>query len=465
MSLRPAVAAEAFDRPRMEEFDVANGIQSTNAYNRMSKVVYRCEDLQVDPPNRRLTRGGREIALEPKPFAVLLVLLGRADELVTRDELLDAVWGHRYVTPATLNRAMGLLRRAFDDDADKPRFILTVHGAGYRFIGAVERIAVAHGEARAHLGPPPIAQLPARLDPLIGRERELEQLCAMLAAHRAVTIIGPGGMGKTQCALEAGRLCAGQFPDGVWFFDLSPLERAQDWLTALAAALSVPTAGAQVLPRIAAAMAGRQALLVLDNCDRLAVELGSLVFVLLRACPELKVLTTSQQRLDFVGEYLMWLPPLQMPPPADEARRMALGAIAATPAVALLLARAGAVQPAFALGHNNVADIVEICRRLDGMPLALELAAAQFATLSPADVRERLQQRFSLLASGSAGREPRHRRCARWSAGVMACSPRRSSGCCAGLLCSCRAGRSMRPSSSAAHWASMVSDCWSCIRS
>ncbi len=395
----------------------------------MDKVIYVCGDVSVDSGNRRLTRNGDEIGLEPKAFAVLLVLLDRAGELITRDALLDAVWGHRYITPATLNRVMSMLRRAFDDDADHPRFIHTVHGAGYRFIGAVERVAVSRGEARAHFGPPPIAQLPAKLEPLIGRDRELAQLCAMLSEHRGVTVIGPGGMGKTQCALEVGRHCAGQFPDGVWFFDLSPFERAQDWVRALAATLSVPSAGTQtLLSRIGAALAGRRALLLVDNCERVAVEIGAFVFELLRGCPELKILTTSQQRLDFVGECLMWLPPMELPPPAAEAEHLPLDEIASTPAVALLLARASAVQPAIALGCNNVADIVEICRRLDGMPLALELAAAQFAMFSPAAIRERLQQRLTLLASDSAGREPRHRTMqalVEWSYGLLSAQEQR----------------------------------------
>jgi non-specific serine/threonine protein kinase len=395
----------------------------------VDKVIYQCGDLRVDPANRRLMRGGTEIALEAKAFAVLLMLLTRANELVTRDELLDAVWGHRHLTPATLNRVMALLRRAFDDEADRPRFISTVHGAGYRFIGTVERLTVPHEETRAHFGPPPIAQLPAKLEALIGRERELERLRAMLSEHRAVTIIGPGGMGKTQCALEIGRLSTADFPDAVWFFDLSPFERAQDWLKALAATLSVPTAGTQMLlPRIGAALVGRKALLLLDNCDRLAIEIGALVLELLRSCPELKILATSQQRLDFVGEHLMWLPPLALPPDATEARCISLEEIASTPAVALLLARASAAQPAIVLDRNNVADIVEICRRLDGMPLALELAAAQLATLSPAAVRERLSLHFGLLASDSAGREPRHQTMqalVEWSYGLLSASEQR----------------------------------------
>ncbi|HEV7489485.1 MAG TPA: winged helix-turn-helix domain-containing protein, partial [Rhodanobacteraceae bacterium] len=386
-----------------------------------NKVIYECGDLCVDPANRRLTRGGSELPLEPKAFAVLLVLIARAGDLVTRDELLDAVWGHRHTTPATLNRAMALLRRAFGDDAERPRFLHTVHGSGYRFIGAVERVAVPRADLPAHFGPPPTAQLPAKLQSLIGRDRELGRLCAMVAEHRAVTVIGPGGIGKTQCALEVGRRCEQQFPDGVWFFDLSPLERAQDWLRMLAASLSVPTAGTQLSSRVAASLAGRKALLLIDNCDRLAREVGPILLELLRSCPDLKSLNTSQQRLDFVGEHLMWLPPLELPPPGAEAQRLSLDTVASTPSVALLLARACDVQQEFSLDVRNVDDIVEICRGLDGMPLALELAAARFAMLSPAAIRERLRDRF-VLASDSAGREPRHRTMqalVKWSYGLL----------------------------------------------
>jgi len=375
----------------------------------VDKLFYQCGDFRIDPANRRLTRAAAEIALEPKAFATLVLLIQRAGDLVTRDELLDGVWGHRYSTPATLNRVMAVLRRALDDDADRPRLIGTVHGSGYRFIGTVERIVLPQEPIRARFGPPPIARLPTKLGPLIGRDTEIDRMRAMLLKDRAVTIIGPGGMGKTQCGLELGRLCGDDFPDGVWFFDLSPFERAQEWLRALGAALSVPTAATQsLLPRIAAALRDRAALLLIDNCDRLATDLGALAYELLRSCPFLKILATSQQRLDFVGERLVWLPALQLPPSATEAQGTALEAIAATPSVALLLERAAAAQPAVTLHRDNVDDIVEICRRVEGMPLALELAAARFATLSPAAIRERLGQHFAFLASDSAGRERRH---------------------------------------------------------
>ncbi|HEX4508705.1 MAG TPA: winged helix-turn-helix domain-containing protein, partial [Burkholderiaceae bacterium] len=305
--------------------------------------------MRVDPANRRLTRGERELPLEPKAFAVLTVLLERADQLVTRDELLDAVWGHRYVTPATLNRAMTLLRRVFDDDADQPRAIRTVHGAGYRYIGDVRRIEPARDEESAPVILPWQFQLPAKLERLVGRAEELRRLGEMLASHRAVTIVGAGGMGKTQCALEAARLGGERYADGVWFFDLSPLKHARAWLAQLATALPAMSAlldsPAELLSGAVSALAGRQLLFVLDNCDRLAMELGPIVLALLRACPALRVLATSRQRLDFVGERLMWLAPLTLPPPSAEALRAPLEDIGEVAAVELLMARAADVQP------------------------------------------------------------------------------------------------------------------------
>ena len=125
----------------------------------------------------------------------------RPGELLTRDRLLDSVWGHRYVTASALNRVIAMARRAFGDDADRPKFIQTVHGAGYRFVGPIETAISVAAEARARFGPPAPARLPARLQSFIGRERELARIGDMLEQGRALTIVGTGGMGKTQCAI------------------------------------------------------------------------------------------------------------------------------------------------------------------------------------------------------------------------------------------------------------------------
>jgi predicted ATPase/DNA-binding winged helix-turn-helix (wHTH) protein len=375
----------------------------------MDRAVYRCADCELDIGNRSFKRGEVSYTLEPKVFAVLVQLITRPGELLTRRQLLDAVWGHRYVTPSTLSRVIALARRALADDSEAPRFIQTVHGAGYRYVGPVERAAAA-AEIRARFGPPLSVRLPARLTELIGRDAELEQIDALLASGRSLTILGTGGMGKTQCALAFAHWRSDLYPHGVWFFDLAPMRHAEEWLKALALALAISASGKEeLIAKIADSLSDRQALLLLDNCDRLSVDLGPMVIDLLRGTQRLKILATSQQQLRFVSERVLRMPPLGLPDTAGPSSEEELRLVAAAPAVALLLARIRDVRSEFKLTPDNAGALIAICARLDGMPLALELAAARFALLSPDQVLERLDQRFRFLVSDDAGRDHRHR--------------------------------------------------------
>ena len=378
----------------------------------MDKLIYRCGDCELDVGNRAFTRAGKPHALEPKAFGLLSRLLKCPGELLTRDQLLDAVWGHRYVTPSTLNRVVVLARRALGDDPDEPRFIQTVHGAGYRYIGPVETVSVETAEPGVRFVPPASVRIPARLQTLIGREHELGQIeAALRTGARSLTVLGTGGMGKTQCALAFAHDYADRYPDGVWFFDLAPMRRASEWLQALAAALSIaPVAQEALLVKVAQSLMDRRALLLLDNCDRLSNDVGALVVELLRATRELMILATSQQQLNFVSERILHMPPLGLPTirrPGDAAE---LQQIAAAPAVSLLLARIRDTRAEFTLTIDNAAAIVDVCKRLDGMPLALELAAARFARCCP---RSRYWigsiSAFDFLVSDTAGRDYRHR--------------------------------------------------------
>ncbi|HEV2271154.1 MAG TPA: winged helix-turn-helix domain-containing protein [Steroidobacteraceae bacterium] len=375
----------------------------------MSAPQYRCGDFLVDLGNRRFLHKGREVALEPRVFAVIAELLKRSHELVTRNELLDTVWGHRYVTPSTLTRLIALARRAFGDDVSEPRYIQTVHGSGYRYVGPVTRADTETQTVRARFEPPFAARLPARIEALIGRETELATLSALLENNRAVTVLGAGGMGKTRCALEAARRAAPGYADGVWFFDLSPVNHASEWLNMLGAALAMPAAAPEALvPQLGALLQDRTALIVLDNCERVAADLGSLVFQLLRATNTLRFLTTSQRPLNLTGEQTLRLPPLRAPA-SETCADITPEKAGAYAAVQLLLMRIHAALPDFELDGSNAAVLSEISLRLDGMPLALELAAARFTLLSPQQVLERLVQRFRFLESDSAGRDHRHR--------------------------------------------------------
>jgi len=375
-------------------------------------VSYRCGDFHLDPANRRFTRQGAAIALEPKTLAVLTQLVSRAGTLVTRDEILDAVWGHRHVTPSALNRRIALARQAFSDDADEPKYIQTVHGAGYRYIGPLELMErqepTLPGQT-LRFEAPLSARLPARVESLIGRKHDLATLTELFRSHRAVTVVGTGGMGKTQCALECARNLAAAFPDGVWFFDLAPMQSGAEWLHALAAALAIPlTDVPELLSKVLPVLQNRRALLLVDNCDRIASEVGELVSRLLRGTDALHVLATSQKPLNFAGEQLMWLPPLALPQDARRGR-LEMCDIESAPAVQMLLTRIKSIQPHFNLTAANAPTVAEICRRLDGMPLALELAAARFALLSPEQALQRLDHRFRFLTGDTAGRDPRHR--------------------------------------------------------
>ncbi len=394
----------------------------------MSAPQYHCGDFLVDLGNRRFLHQGREVALEPRVFAVIAQLLKRSNELVTRDQLLDAVWGHRYVTPSTLNRLIALARRAFGDDVSEPRYIQTVHGAGYRYVGPLTSADAETLNVRARFEPPFAARLPARIEALVGREAEVAKLIGLIEKNRAVTVLGAGGMGKTRCALEAARRAAPGYADGVWFFDLSPVVQASEWLNMLAAALAVPAAVPEVLvPQLGLLLQDRAALIVLDNCERLAPDLGSLVFKLLRVTNALGFLATSQRPLNLTGEQTLRLPPLRVPA-SETLAEMTPEKASAYAAVQLLVTRIHATRPDLEIDDGNAAVLSEISLRLDGMPLALELAAARFALLSPQQVLERLVQRFRFLESNSAGRDHRHRNLSsllEWSYGLLSAEEQR----------------------------------------
>jgi predicted ATPase/DNA-binding SARP family transcriptional activator len=259
---------------------------------------------------------------------------------------------------------------------------------------------------------PPGSRLPAQLTSFVGREAELDQVAARLGSARLVTLTGPGGAGKTRLALEASARLAGQAPDGIWFIPLAPVRDALDVPQAVLAALGAEAGWAAdavrlaVVPpadRLADVLAIRDLLLILDNCEHLTGAVAQLAGQVLAAAPGVRILATSREPLGVTGETLCPVPSLPVPPdgaaPA-QARRYA--------AVALLAERAAAVRPGFAVDEITVAPVVQICRALDGSPLAIELAAARLRSLTPAQVAARLDDRFRLLGRGSPAALPRH---------------------------------------------------------
>ncbi|MFI5958496.1 BTAD domain-containing putative transcriptional regulator [Cryptosporangium sp. NPDC051539] len=269
---------------------------------------------------------------------------------------------------------------------------------------------------KAAPAPAPVMRnnLRPQLTSFVGRRNELAEVADLLSAERLVTLIGPGGAGKTRLAEESGARLADRSPGGVWMVGLAPVgdggEVPQTILNTLgrrqASMLdrvdSPPPQDVMIL--VTKSLSAGPTLLVLDNCEHLISAVAELAHSLLLDCPELRILATSREPLGVPGEHLHPVPSLALPPdgkvtPAQAARY---------PAVQLLVDRAAAVRPGFALDPKNVDAVVEICRRLDGMPLALELAAARLRSLTPEQLAARLSDRFRLLTGGSRTALPRH---------------------------------------------------------
>jgi len=240
--------------------------------------------------------------------------------------------------------------------------------------------------------------LPTQTTTFIGRQRELAKAADLLKTARLLTLTGPGGSGKTRLALHLAADVLDRYPDGVWLVELAPVADPAGVAPAVAAAVHIgEQPGRPVVDTISAGLRKRQLLLLLDNCEHLIGTCADLADALLRSCPLLTILATSREGLNVPGEALMPVPALRVPDsdilPLDELREYE--------AVSLFVERCTSYQSAFALTKENAADIVRICRRLDGVPLALELAAARVRVLSVAQVAKRLDDRFRLLTGGS----------------------------------------------------------------
>ena len=269
------------------------------------------------------------------------------------------------------------------------------------------------------LAPPPPGNLPAPVTPLVGRDGAVAQVRALVAGARLVTLTGPGGVGKTRLAVEAAGAPAGDLPDGVRLVDLSALARdapsARTRICDLvAAAVELrEEAGSRTprdsLDRLAEALRAKRLLLVLDNCEHLVAPLAGVVARLLRDAPGLRLLATSREPLGVAGEVLVDVPPLDVPPEDAPPGGLAPEALLEFSAVRLLAARAAAAAPGFVLDADNADAVAAICRRLDGIPLALELAATRVRVLGARELAARLDDRFRLLASGRRDAPDRQR--------------------------------------------------------
>ncbi len=354
---------------------------------------YRFGTVEVRPAERQLLVEGRPAVLGARAFDVLLALIDGRDRVVTKDELLDRVWPGLVVEENNLQVQVSTLRKILGAHS-----VATIPGRGYRFTLSPEG-----GEAQ--VAPADNHNLPASLSSFIGREREIATLAATLGASRLTTLTSVGGTGKTRLALEVAREMLPLYPDGVWLVELAPLAEPTRVAHAVAAVLGVKEdAGRPVIEALARYARGRRMLLLLDNCEHLVHACAEVARQLLQSAPALTILASSREPLHVAGEAQFPVAPLAVP---DARRADLLDEIAACDSVRLFVERAAAVEPSFRLDAGSAPAVAQVCRRLDGIPLAIELAAARVRSLAIDDIAARLDDCFRLLTEGDKTLLPR----------------------------------------------------------
>ncbi|MBR8314778.1 helix-turn-helix transcriptional regulator [Burkholderia dolosa] len=355
--------------------------------------MIRIGTLHVFLDRREIRSNGKLLRIGSRAFEILELLIRANGALVSKDEIMQRVWPHTVVEENNLQVHIASLRKALAGDRN---LIVTVPGRGYRLV-----VTPDGGDAPMR----PATLRPAAVpSALFGRERTVADVLAALQAARVVTLVGAGGIGKTRIAIEAAARAEARFAEGSVFLSLATVACPRFVPDALAGAFGIAQpAGALTLEAVLASVARRRMLLVLDNCEHLLDAAAQIASALTDADDGLCVLATSRESLRIHGERVCPVPPLDVPAEgADEHDAMSASA------VQLFAARARAADPRFPLDARSVALMASVCRRLDGLPLAIELAAARAAVLGIDVLAAHLDDHFRLLTGGFRTALPRH---------------------------------------------------------
>jgi predicted ATPase/DNA-binding winged helix-turn-helix (wHTH) protein len=355
---------------------------------------------------RLLLEGDRPVRLGNRAFDILTALVERAGEVVGKEELMARAWPQTFVEEANLKIQVSALRRALGDGQGGNRYIVTVVGRGYNFVAPV-RI----GEPVRTLSPPTapsaaLHNLPLAVTRMIGREEAVEALISRLSRQRLVTIVGPGGIGKTTVALAVAERMTAEYEHGVWLIDLASLADARLVLSAVATVLGLQIRTEDPIDGLVAAVRDNRMLLLLDNCEHVIDEAASLATALRNGTKDVDILATSREPLRVAGENEYRLGPLGSPLASS---KLSAAEAAAFPAVQLFVERATAIVEDFALTDENAPLVVKICSGLDGLPLAIEFAAPCVAVLGIEGLAARLDDSLRLLGTRRRVATTRHR--------------------------------------------------------
>ena len=360
--------------------------------------------FRLIPERGLLLEGDKPCRLGSRAMEILTALIERAGETVTKQDLLARAWPDTFVDDANLRVHVAALRKVLGDGQGGARYIVNVMGRGYCFVAPVLR----GDDLLPQSTPPPQSprqhNLPAPLTRVLGRGDAVEAVALQVPMRRCVTITGPGGIGKTTLAVAVAEKLLPVYDDGVWFVDLATIADGQIIPLAIASVLGFSLSSDSPVASLMTFLRDRHILILLDNCEHVVDSVAPLAETMLRSAPNVHILATSREALRTAGEWIYRLKSIETPPPGDIlTAQQAL----AFPAVQLFVERASASLDGFTLTNADAPIVAELCRRLDGLPLAIELVAVRIDMFGLRGLANVLDDHFLLMSEGQRTALPR----------------------------------------------------------
>jgi len=362
--------------------------------------------FSVTPHERLVMRDGVALPLGAKAFDTLMALMSRPNEVVSKWDLMALVWPGITVEETNLRFHVAALRKALGDGKDGARYITTFSGRGYCFVAPISQTNIAPVQRPAPRRELPPVKLPNRLQRMVGRDDAIAAVSGKLLASRFVTIVGPGGVGKTAVAVAIAHELLESFSDAAHFVDLASLSDPDLVITSILLMLGLPAETDDPQPALLAHVRDKRMLLILDNCEHVIAAAAPLAAEIFHAAPRVHILATSREALRVEGEQVYRLAPFAVPP---DNSGLTAAAAQTYPALQLFLERATAGGAQIRLDDANAALIARICRKLDGMALAIELAAGRVEAYGLAQTAALLDERLNLLWQGQRTAPPRQK--------------------------------------------------------
>jgi predicted ATPase/DNA-binding winged helix-turn-helix (wHTH) protein len=367
-----------------------------------SAIRLRFGPFELNVSERSLKKANQVIPLGGRAYDILIALLENAGEVVAKSELIAKAWPDVTVEEGSLRVHLSALRKALGDGQFGNKYIASIQGQGYSFIAPVTRLPADRDGDNASAG---MSNLPPALGRMVGRDDVVLEIQARLQTERLMTILGAGGMGKTTVALAVGHSALADFSGAVFFVDISTVRDKEQVIGAIASAIGLGSRFVDPKEALLEFLRPRRALVILDSCEHLIAETAEIADSIFQSAPNIHMLATSRETLQVVGERVFRLGPLDCPP---EQPGLTASEVLAYPSARLFVERISARGGDFSLSDDEAPIVAEICRKLDGIALAIELAAGRAASFGVRNTMAKLGSRLDLLKFGRRTANPRH---------------------------------------------------------